>query len=133
MIAILAELDKPETMLEWALAFVHGATALRPEECLALKWCDIDWDNDQILVRRAWSKGKETEGKTTGSMSPVAMHPLVARYLNEWRKAVRSTKKRGQASIRQSSRKCCAMQSLKPRLDTFTRSTTNSLRLKACS
>lgn len=87
MIAILTELDKPETMLEWTLAFVHGATALRPEECFALKWCDIDWDNNQILVRRAWSKGKETAGKTTGSMSPVAMHPLVARHLNEWRNA----------------------------------------------
>ncbi len=68
-------------------ARVYGATALRPEECFALKWCDIDRDNNQILVRRGWSKGKETEGKTAGSISPVAMHLLVARDLNEWRKA----------------------------------------------
>jgi hypothetical protein len=34
MIAILGELDKPETRLEWMLALVHAATALRPEECL---------------------------------------------------------------------------------------------------
>jgi hypothetical protein len=33
MVGILTELDKPETKLEWALALVHGATALRPEEC----------------------------------------------------------------------------------------------------
>jgi integrase len=70
MIAILAELDKPETMLEWTLAFVHGATVLRPEECFALKWCDIDWDNKQIPVRRAWSKGKETEGKRQALCRP---------------------------------------------------------------
>jgi len=85
MVAILAELDKPETKLEWALALVHGATALRPEECFALKWCDVDYANNQILVRRAWSKGKLTGGKTSGSMKPVPMHPALADYLNEWR------------------------------------------------
>ena len=85
MVAILAELDKPETRLEWTLALVHGATALRPEECFALRWCDIDWRNNQILVQRAWSKGKETGGKTSGSMKPVPMHPALADYLNEWR------------------------------------------------
>jgi integrase len=85
MIAILAELDTPETRLEWILALVHAATALRPEECFALKWCDLDWSNNQILIRRAWSKGKETQGKTAASMKPVAMHPALAQYLQEWR------------------------------------------------
>lgn len=87
MIEILAELRKPEGRLEWTLALVHAVTALRPEECFALKWCDIDWENNQILVRRAWSKGKLTEGKTFGSMKPVAMHPALAHYLQEWRNA----------------------------------------------
>jgi len=85
MIAILKQLDRPETKLEWTLALVHAATALRPEECFALQWRDIDSTNDQILVQRAWSKGKETDGKTKGSMKPVAMHPGLAEYLNEWR------------------------------------------------
>jgi integrase len=85
MVAILAELDKPGTKLEWALALVHAATALRPEECFALKWCDVDYANNQILVRRAWSKGKLTCGKTSGSMKPVPMHPALADYLKEWR------------------------------------------------
>lgn len=85
MIAILAELDKPEHKPEWTLALVHAATALRPEECFALKWCDISWTDNQILVRRAWSKGKETGGKTKGSMKPVAMHPALAEYLQQWR------------------------------------------------
>jgi integrase len=85
MVAILVELDQSETKLEWTLALVHGATALRPEECFALKWCDVDYANNQILVRRAWSKGKLTCGKTSGSMKPVPMHPALAHYLNEWR------------------------------------------------
>ena len=83
MVGILGELDKSETKLEWALALVHGATALRPEECFALKWGDVDYGNNQILVRRAWSKGKLTCGKTSGSMRPVPMHPALADYLNE--------------------------------------------------
>jgi len=29
MISILEQLDRPETKLEWALALVHAATALR--------------------------------------------------------------------------------------------------------
>jgi len=85
MIAILAELDKRETKLEWTLALVHAATALRPEECFALQWWDLDYPGQQIWVRRAWSKGKETPGKTNGSMKPVAMHPALAAYLTEWR------------------------------------------------
>ena len=85
MIAILAELDKPEHKLEWTLALVHAATALRPEECFGLKWCDIRWTENHILVTRAWSKGKETGGKTYASMKPVAMHPALAEYLQQWR------------------------------------------------
>jgi len=85
MVAILVELDNRRQSWEWALALVHGATALRPEECLALKWCDVDYANNQILVRRAWSKVKPTCGKTSGSMKPVPMHPALADYLNEWR------------------------------------------------
>lgn len=86
MIAILGHLDRPETKLEWTLALVHAATALRPEECFALKWWDIDPASNQILVQRAWSKGRETDGKSKGSMKPVAMHPALAEFLNEWRK-----------------------------------------------
>jgi integrase len=86
MIAILKQLDRPETKLEWTLALVHAATALRPEECFALQWRDIDPTNNQILVQRAWSKGRATEGKTKGSMKPVAMHPALYEFLNEWRK-----------------------------------------------
>jgi integrase len=53
MIAILGHLDRPETKLEWTLALVHAATALRPEECFALKWWDIDPASNQIRVQGA--------------------------------------------------------------------------------
>ena len=86
MMAILHELDKPETKLEWTLALVHAATALRPEERFALKWSDLDPGSNQILVQRAWSKCRMTDGKTIGSMKPVAMLPALDDYLNDWRR-----------------------------------------------
>lgn len=94
MIAILAQLDSPETKVEWTLALVHAATALRPEECFALQWRDIDYQNNQILVQRAWSKGKETRGKTEAAMKPVAMHPALGAYLRTWRNETAYSKDR---------------------------------------
>lgn len=86
MIVILNELNTPETRLEWTLALVHAATALRPEEAFGLKWSDCDWQNCQINIRRGWSKGKETPGKNEGSMTQVVMHPALAQALLTWRK-----------------------------------------------
>jgi integrase len=86
MMVILNELDNPETRLEWTLALLHAATALRPEEAFGLKWQDIDWQKAQINIRRGWSKGKETAGKNAGSMTQVVMHPALAQALQEWRR-----------------------------------------------
>ncbi len=85
MIVILKELDSGSTRLEWTLALLHAATGLRPEEAFGLKWQDLDWRNNQINIRRGWSKGKETSGKTPGSLTQVAMHPLLAKELQLWR------------------------------------------------
>jgi integrase len=86
MIAILRELNAPENLMEWTLALVHSATALRPEEAFGLRWEDVNWARNRIHVRRGWSKGKETDGKTPNSIGPVAMHPALAEYLLKWRK-----------------------------------------------
>ena len=72
--------------MEWTLALVHSATALRPEEAFGLKWEDVDWTRNRIQVRRGWSKGMETNGKTPNSNQPVAMHPTLAQFLPDWRK-----------------------------------------------
>jgi integrase len=86
MISILEYLDTPTTQMEWMMALFHAATGLRPEEGFGVKWGDIDWEKGQINLRRAWSKGKETPGKNRPSMVPVAMHPVLAGFLLEWRK-----------------------------------------------
>jgi integrase len=86
MVIILNELDSADTRLEWTLALLHAATALRPEEAFGLKWSDVDWRKGQINIRRGWSKGKRTDGKNEGSMTQVAMHPALAQALQEWRR-----------------------------------------------
>ena len=86
MIVILKQLSGPDRQMEWTLALLHAATALRPEEAFGLKWSDIDWLNGQIRINRAWSKGKITSGKTVGSMSQVVMHPALAQALELWRR-----------------------------------------------
>ena len=88
MIVILNELDAPDTRLEWMLALLHAATALRPEETFGLKWQDLDWQKAQINIRRGWSKGKETPGKNEGRMTQVVMHPALAEALQAWRQGV---------------------------------------------
>jgi integrase len=92
MIVILSELDTPETRCEWTLALLHAATALRPEESFGLKWEDLDWKRHVIHLRRGWSKGKETPGKTRLSMTQVAMHPALAEKLQAWRRETRYAK-----------------------------------------
>lgn len=85
MIEILDALDEPETLMEWMMALLHTATALRGEEGFGLKWSDVQWAKGQILVQRGWSKGQETDGKNAHSMVPVAMHPALAGFLQLWR------------------------------------------------
>ncbi len=89
MIVILNELDTPGTRIEWTLALLHAATALRPEESFGLKWGDIDWKRNLIHIRRGWSKGKETAGKNKVSMTEVALHPALANALQDWRRETR--------------------------------------------
>ena len=86
------ELDSPATHIQWTLALLHAATALRPEESFGLKWMDIDWKRNMIRIRRGWSKGKETAGKNKISMTDVAMHPALAAALQAWRRETRYAK-----------------------------------------
>jgi integrase len=84
-ISILHYLDTQATQMEWTLVLLHAATAVRGEEGFSLKWWDVDWENGEIWIQRGWSKGRETEGKNHAAKSPVAMHPVLAEILRQWR------------------------------------------------
>ncbi len=49
------------------------------------RWGDCDWENNQIHIRRTWSRGRIGIPKTKKSKAPVAMAPLLGRYLRAWR------------------------------------------------
>ena len=84
MIVMLNELDTPKTQMEWMIALLHAATALRPEEAFGLQWQDVDWKAGRINIQRAWSKGEPTAGKNRGSMTQVVMSPVLAEALRRW-------------------------------------------------
>lgn len=86
MMLILEFLNTETTHMEWMMAVLHACTAVRPEEGFALKWSDIDWEASVIHLRRAWSKGKVTDGKNSSALVPIAMDPVLAGLLLEWRR-----------------------------------------------
>jgi integrase len=80
---ILSSMRQPERTLTLLVA----ATGLRWSEMAGLQWQDIDWARNRIHLRRTFIDGTTTERlKTKKSKSAVAMAPLLARYLKEWKR-----------------------------------------------
>lgn len=70
--------------LERTLTLLIAATGLRVSECLGLQWADIDYENQQIHVRRKWTGGKAGKPKSKASKNPVPMVPLLAGFIRQW-------------------------------------------------
>jgi integrase len=71
---------------KYALFFLVAAfTAGRQGELLGLKWQDIDWENNQIEIRRTFNNGEWFEPKTEGSKRRIDVGPSVMGLLKEWR------------------------------------------------
>jgi integrase len=77
---ILMAMPQPERTLTMIIA----ATGLRISECLGLQWADVDYDNQQVFVRRSWTGGKVGKSKTAASKAPVPMVPLLAGFIRQW-------------------------------------------------
>ncbi|HET9283189.1 MAG TPA: site-specific integrase [Candidatus Angelobacter sp.] len=73
-------------LYEQSLVIADAATGCRISELLGLKWGDIDWKNNQIHIRRKWSRGRIGNPKSKSSKAPVPMHDMLAEVLKEWRK-----------------------------------------------
>ncbi|MFZ0898574.1 MAG: site-specific integrase [Candidatus Sulfotelmatobacter sp.] len=71
-------------LLQQTMVILDAATGLRYSEIAGLKWLDVDWGNNQIHVRRRWIRGNVSEPKSNKSKAPVAMAPLLAKYLRAW-------------------------------------------------
>jgi integrase len=81
-LAILNMLTNP---LHYTLVLTCAATALRASEIISLRWSDALWDEGQIRISKRWAKGADGDTKTAASNGYVPMHPVLARYLQDWR------------------------------------------------
>ena len=64
---ILADLAKHYTVPVWAYFELAFTTGMRPEEMIALRWADIDWNHETIRVERA---------KTAGKLGPLKTYQM---------------------------------------------------------
>jgi integrase len=68
------------------MVVLDAATGLRYSEMAGLQWWDVDWENNQIYVRRRWIRGDVAPPKSRKSLDSVAMAPLLAKYLRTWQR-----------------------------------------------
>jgi integrase len=63
-----------------------AATGIRASEMLGLCWSDILWERSEIKIKQTFVHGKIQQGaKTKLSKSSIAMHPVLAQLLKDWR------------------------------------------------
>src|ERR1019366_6999361 len=73
-------------LMHRTMVITDAATAQRVSEVLALQWCDLDFTDQLIRVRRAYVERRFGPPKAKASKAPVPMHPLLAAHLLAWRK-----------------------------------------------
>jgi integrase len=67
------------------LVLVCASTAVRASEACGLKWRDVNWDENWIMIERRWTAACLDKPKTKASKAPVAMSPALAWFLHQWR------------------------------------------------
>jgi integrase len=73
-------------LLQRTMVILCSLTAIRISECVGLRWSAISWLENKIYIWQRWRRGKIGKPKTTASDSYVALTPVLARYLELWRK-----------------------------------------------
>ncbi len=68
------------------LVLVCASTAIRASEASGLKWRDINWDDNQIMIERRWTAACIDKPKTKASKTPVAVSAQLAWFLHQWRR-----------------------------------------------
>lgn len=68
------------------LVLICASTAIRASEACGLKWCDINWDDNQIMIERRWTAACIDKPKTKASKAPVAVSAQLEWFLRQWRR-----------------------------------------------
>jgi integrase len=67
------------------MVLLTGCYGLRVSETLALQWRDLDPENKEIMIQRAFTHGALDEPKTPASTARLPMHDSLFRILEQWR------------------------------------------------
>jgi integrase len=71
----------------WRTFFVLLAmTGMRAGEALGLQWCDVDFQNKIIQIRRSAWRGRTQSTKSKGSEAPITLPDPLANVLLEYQK-----------------------------------------------
>ena len=62
-------------------------TGMRSGEIRGLQWGDIDWNSQQIHIRRSWKEGQYHEPKTQASIRRIDLPGFLMAELRDWRLA----------------------------------------------
>jgi integrase len=81
--ALLSELSQRERVM----VLLDAATGLRRGELIALRWRDLDWNQNLVAITRSVWRSVEGETKTEASRKPMPLPPVVIEELKLWRKA----------------------------------------------
>jgi integrase len=80
-LSFLNDLDEPLR----TMALIMVCFGLRISECLALRWCDVDWLHSRLSVRRSIVRQHIDETKTEYSNRELPIDPSVLGVLMRWR------------------------------------------------
>jgi len=69
------------------MALLCVCFGLRISECLALKWCDIDWLNGKLRIERAIVRQCVDDVKTVYSRQQMTIDPGLQEKLKSWKQA----------------------------------------------
>ena len=67
------------------MALVCVCFGLRISECLALKWCDVDWLNGKLRIERAIVRQHVDDVKTIYSQKQMSIDPELLEVLRPWK------------------------------------------------
>jgi len=73
-------------LLQRTMVILCSLTAIRISECVGLRWSAISWLEKKIYIRQRWRRGNIGKPKTPASDSYVALTPMLASFLEAWRK-----------------------------------------------
>jgi len=78
---VLLHIPEPYRMM----CVVAGCLGLRISEVLGLQWCDFDWKNQQVQIRRSRVYGHVGEPKTENSRRPMPLDLALEKLLRDHR------------------------------------------------